>query len=61
MKGSGSDECYSNLNLVLLHPYTHMHAVPFMARNHGQSAVLIVGTETVPTCARDIRATSNLL
>ena len=30
MKGSGSDECYSNLNLVLLHPYTHMHAVPLL-------------------------------
>jgi hypothetical protein len=32
-----------------------------MARNHGQSVVLIVGAETVPTRARDIRATSNLL
>ena len=32
-----------------------------MARNHGQSAVLFVGAETVPTRARDIRATSNLL
>jgi hypothetical protein len=32
-----------------------------LARNHGQSAVLIVGAETVPTRARDIRATSNLL
>jgi hypothetical protein len=32
-----------------------------MARNHGQSAVLILGAETITTRARDIRATSNLL
>jgi hypothetical protein len=32
-----------------------------MAGNHGQSAVLIVGAETVPTRALDIRETSNLL
>jgi hypothetical protein len=40
------------------------NAIPLyfiMARNHGQSVVLIVGAETVPTRARDIRATSNLL